>query len=172
MCHRQWGKRAAQNARSASSCWEQACYTGPPDTVLGCSNVWHMCALNEQPQRTDQNFMQDKLEEQSVLRIYKHGTVAGTTLVRCLHSVSNAPALHVGGASTDLDTSNLCSLWACERTTRGTNALRDKALDTSDISSHHCMYEASVLILLVVYYMATHSDTLKDTCSYINSLSN
>ena len=68
--------------------------------------MWHMCALHEQPQRTDQNFMQDKLAERSVLGLYEHGTVAGTTL----HSVSNAPALHVGGASTDLDTSNLRSL--------------------------------------------------------------
>ena len=47
---------------------------------------------------------------QSVLGLYEHGTVAGTTLVRRLHSVSNAPALHVGGALTDLDTSNLRSL--------------------------------------------------------------
>ena len=62
-----------------SSCWEQACYTGPPDIVLGCSNVWHMCALNEQPRRKDQNFMQDKLAEQSVLGLYEHGTVASTT---------------------------------------------------------------------------------------------
>ena len=37
-----------------ASCWKQACYTGPPDIVLGCSNVWHMCTLHEQPQRTDQ----------------------------------------------------------------------------------------------------------------------
>ena len=36
--------------------------------------------------------------------------------------------------------------------------------------SHH-MHEASVLILLVVYYMAIHTDTLKDTrlCIYVNS---
>ncbi len=33
----------------------EVCYTGPPDIVLGRSNVWHMYALNEQPQRTDQN---------------------------------------------------------------------------------------------------------------------
>ena len=66
----------------------QACYTGPPDIVLGCSNVWHMCALNEQPQRTDQNLMQDKLVERSVVGLYEHGIVAGTTLVRRLHSVS------------------------------------------------------------------------------------
>ena len=74
--------------------------------------MWHMCALNEQPQRTDQNFMQDKLTKRSVLGLYEHGTVAGTTLVRRLHSVSNTPALHVGVASTDLDTiaSNLRSL--------------------------------------------------------------
>ena len=72
--------------------------------------MWHMCALNEQPQRTDQNLMQDKLTEQSVLGLYEHGTVAGTTLVRHQHSVSNAPALHVGEASTDLDTRNLRSL--------------------------------------------------------------
>ena len=52
---------------------------GPPVIVLGCSNVWHMCALNEQPQRTDQNFMQDKLAEWSVLGFYEHETVAGTT---------------------------------------------------------------------------------------------
>ena len=90
--------------------------------------MWHMCALNEQPQRTDQNFMQDKLAEPSVVGLYEHGTVAGTMLVRRLHSVSNAPALHVRGASTDLDTSNLGSLLACEGTTRETNALRDKAL--------------------------------------------
>ena len=50
----------------------EACYTGPPDIVLGCSNVWHMCTLNEQPQRTDQNFMQDKLTEWSVLGLYEH----------------------------------------------------------------------------------------------------
>ena len=72
--------------------------------------MWHMCTLNEQPQRTDQNFMQDKLMERSVLKLYEHGTVAGTTLVRRLHSVSYAPVLHVRGASTDLDTSDLCSL--------------------------------------------------------------
>ena len=72
--------------------------------------MWHMCALHEQPQRTDQNLMQDKLTEQSVLGLYEHGIVASTTLVQRLHSVSNAPALHVGGASTDLDTSNLRSL--------------------------------------------------------------
>ena len=69
-----------------------------------------MCALNEQPQRRDQNFMQDKLMERSVLGLYEHGTVVGTTLVRRLHSVSNAPTLQVGGASTDLDTSDLRSL--------------------------------------------------------------
>ena len=63
-----------------------------------------------------------------MLGLYKHGTVAGTTLVRRLHSVSNAPALHVREASTDLDTSNLATLRACEGTTRGTNALRDNAL--------------------------------------------
>ena len=51
--------------------------------------MWHMCVLNEQPQRTDQNFTQDKLTEWSVLELYEHGTVAGTTL----HSVSNALAL-------------------------------------------------------------------------------
>ena len=55
--------------------------------------MWHMCALNEQPQRTDQNFMQDKFAEQSVLGLYEHGTVAGTTLVQRLHSVGNTPAL-------------------------------------------------------------------------------
>ena len=37
--------------------------------------------------------MQDKLAKRSVLGLYEHGTVAGTTLVRRLHSVSNAPAL-------------------------------------------------------------------------------
>ena len=41
--------------------------------------MWHMCALNEQSQRTDQNFMQDKLVERSVLGLYEHGTVASTT---------------------------------------------------------------------------------------------
>ena len=86
--------------------------------------MWHMCALHEQPQRTDQNLMQDKLVEQSVLG----STNMGQWQVQRLHSVSNAPALHVGGASTDLDTSTLRSLLACEGTTRGTNALRDKAL--------------------------------------------
>ena len=40
--------------------------------------MWHMCALNEQPQRTDQNLMQDKLVEQSELVLYEHGTVAST----------------------------------------------------------------------------------------------
>ena len=54
--------------------------------------MWHMCTLHEQPQRTDQNFMQDKLAEQSVLGLYEHGTVAGTTLVQ-RHSVSNTPTL-------------------------------------------------------------------------------
>ena len=68
------------------------------------------CALHEQPQRTDQNFMQNKLVERSVLGLYEHGTVASTTLVQHLNSVSNTPALHVGGASTDLETSNLRSL--------------------------------------------------------------
>ena len=41
--------------------------------------MWHMCTLHEQPQRTDQNFMQDKLVERSVLGLYEHGTVASTT---------------------------------------------------------------------------------------------
>ena len=45
---------------------------------IGCSNVWHMCALNEQPQRTDQNLVQDKLAEWSVLGLYEHGTVTST----------------------------------------------------------------------------------------------
>ena len=35
--------------------------------------MWHMCALHEQPQRIDQNFMQDKLAEPSVLGLYEHG---------------------------------------------------------------------------------------------------
>ena len=35
--------------------------------------------------------------------------------------------------------------------------------------AHHCMHEASVLILLVVYYMATPTDTLKDTRLCINT---
>ena len=48
--------------------------------------MWHMCALHEQPQRTDQNLMQDKLAEQSVLGLYEHGTVASTT-----PTFSNAP---------------------------------------------------------------------------------
>ena len=43
------------------------------------STKWHMCALNEQPRRTDQNFMQDKLVEPSVLGVYEHGTVVSTT---------------------------------------------------------------------------------------------
>ena len=46
--------------------------------------MWHMCALHEQPQRTDQNLMQDELVERSVLGLYEHGTVAGTTLVCCM----------------------------------------------------------------------------------------
>ena len=41
--------------------------------------MWHMCTLHEQPQRTDQNFMQDKLTERSVLGLYEHGTVVSTT---------------------------------------------------------------------------------------------
>ena len=56
----------------------QACCTGPPDITLRCSNVWHTRALNKRSLRTDQNFMQDKLGEWSVLGLFEHGTVAST----------------------------------------------------------------------------------------------
>ena len=54
------------------------CYTGPPDIALGRSNVWHMCTLNEQALRIDQNLMQDKLAERNVLGLYEHRTVVST----------------------------------------------------------------------------------------------
>ena len=51
----------------------------PPPAGSKCATLCYMCALNEQPQGTDQDLMQDKLAEQSVLGLYEHGTVASTT---------------------------------------------------------------------------------------------
>ena len=59
--------------------------------------MWHMCALHEQPQRTDQNFMQDKLAERSVLGLYEHGTVVSVM-------PNNRRNMSGRGASADLDT--------------------------------------------------------------------
>ena len=56
--------------------------------------MWHMCALNEQPQRTDQNLMQDELVEIEAHPAVCWGfTNMGQWQVQRLHSVGNAPAL-------------------------------------------------------------------------------